>query len=160
MGTTKKTQKNSDSSHASRFFQHYTSWAIKKACMWIKWASSNDLNLEARSRFQDTKSQEKKENKVEGLLYSQANKMLKKTKIKSLSNHPRSDWSISAIDNSINSSDNALNWVVTVNFEYNVIFSPFLQTLFRVQWKCPLYILPTLVKKSLPKDYSETIQKR
>ena len=116
--------------------------------------------MEARGRFQGTKSQEKKENKVEGLLYSQANKMLKKTKIKSLSNHPRSDWSISAIDNSINSSDHALNWVVTVNFEDNVIFSPFLQTLFRVQWKCPLYILPTLVKKSPPKDYSETIQKR
>ena len=66
MGTTKKTQKNTDSSHANRFFQHYTSWAIKKACMWIKWASSNDVTLELLRVASKVPKAKKKRKKVKG----------------------------------------------------------------------------------------------
>ena len=67
MGTTKKnSKKNTDSSHANRFFQHYTSWAIKKAWMWIKWASSNDVTLELLRVASKVPKAKKKRKKVKG----------------------------------------------------------------------------------------------
>ena len=93
--------------------------------------------------------------------------MLKKSKIKSLSNHPNSDWSISALNNSINSSDHASNRQVcnnikkmsrTVNSKDDVILSPFPSNPFKDSVRMSMTYLAYMGEER-PNDESETFRK-